>query len=129
MNGKYLLDTSIIVDLFARDDAIISRLKKAESTFIPSITVGELHYGARRSARKEENLKQIERLISASIVLACDGETGYWYGVAKDNLRRIGHPIPENDIWIAALAFQHGLSVATRDKHFEAVEGLSVELW
>jgi len=67
--------------------------------------------------------------VIAGVVLACDGETGYWYGIVKDKLRRSGNPIPENDIWIAALALRHRLSAATRDKHFEAVEGLKVEIW
>ena len=84
---------------------------------------------ARKSKRVEENLDQIEQLGSTSVVLSCDGETGYWYGIVKDKLRRIGHPIPENDIWIAALGLQHGLSVATRDKHFQQVDGLKVEIW
>jgi tRNA(fMet)-specific endonuclease VapC len=37
--------------------------------------------------------------------------------------------VPENDIWIAALALQHDLTLATRDIHFEAVEGLKIEMW
>jgi tRNA(fMet)-specific endonuclease VapC len=41
MSGKYLLDTSIIVELFANDRAVHKRLEKAESVFIPSIAVGE----------------------------------------------------------------------------------------
>ncbi len=43
MSGKYLLDTSIIIDLFANDEVVIGQLEEAESTFVPSIAVGELH--------------------------------------------------------------------------------------
>ena len=32
-------------------------------------------------------------------------------------------------IWIAAVALQHGLTVATRDDHYAAVEGLKFERW
>ncbi|MBU0512291.1 MAG: type II toxin-antitoxin system VapC family toxin [Chloroflexi bacterium] len=129
MNGKYLLDTSIIVELFAEDEVVIEQLRKTESTFIPCIAIGELYYGARKSTRQTENLKQVERLVVTGVVLPCDGETGYWYGIVKDKLRRIGKPIPENDIWIAALALQHELILATRDKHFEVVDGLETALW
>lgn len=129
MNGKYLLDTSIIVDLFANDRAVHKRLEKAESVFIPSIAVGELYYGAIKSARMQENMEQVKRLVSISIILNCDTDTGYWYGTVKNQLRQDGKPAPENDIWIAALALQHDLTLATRDKHFEAVEGLKVEMW
>lgn len=40
-------------------------------------------------------------------------------------LRRKGRPSPSNDLWIAASALQHGLVLATRDEHFEAIEGLA----
>jgi len=106
MSGKYLLDTNIIIGLFASDQAIQARLEKVESIFIPSIAIGELHYGARKSSRVEENLSKINQLLTESVVLAIDGETGYWYGIVKDQLRRTGNPIPENDIWIAAIAMQ-----------------------
>ena len=47
----------------------------------------------------------------------------------KDELRQKGRPIPENDIWIAAIAREHKLVLATRDKHFDQVEGLKVDKW
>jgi len=47
--------------------------------------------------------------------------------VIKASLRRKGKPIPENDIWIAALALQHDLIVATRDAHFNEVDSLLTE--
>lgn len=129
MSGRYLLDTSIIVELFANDRAVQKRLEKAESVFIPSIAVGELYYGANKSARTRENLDQVKRLVSVSIVINCDADTGYWYGTVKNQLRQGGQLVPENDMWIAALALQHDLTLATRDKHFEIVEGLKVEMW
>jgi tRNA(fMet)-specific endonuclease VapC len=47
----------------------------------------------------------------------------------KNLLRQKGHPIPENDIWIAASARQHGLTLVTRDGHFGYVEDLITERW
>ncbi|HYX24501.1 MAG TPA: PIN domain-containing protein [Thermoanaerobaculia bacterium] len=47
----------------------------------------------------------------------------------KTLLRRKGRPIPENDLWIAASARRHGLTLASRDSHFEHVEGLGLEVW
>jgi len=44
-------------------------------------------------------------------------------------LKEKGEPIQENDIWIAAIARQHSLSLAARDTHFLAVENLKVKLW
>ena len=77
MSGNYLLDTSVLIELFAKDKNILARLGKAESTFVPSIALGELHYGARKSSRIEKNLEQIEALASEAVVLPCDAETSY----------------------------------------------------
>ena len=100
-----------------------------ESIFVPSIALGELHYGARKSSRTEKNLEQLEKLASDVVILPCDAETSYWYGIVKDGLRKAGQPIPENAIWFAAIALQHGLTLATRDKHFQAVGNLKIEMW
>jgi tRNA(fMet)-specific endonuclease VapC len=129
MSGNYLLDTSVLIELFAKDTVVLTRLEKAESTFIPSIALGELHYGARKSSRTEKNLEKLEALASEAVILPCDAETSYWYGIVKDGLRRVGQPIPENDIWIAAIALQYGLTLATRDNHFQIVENLKFEMW
>ena len=40
-----------------------------------------------------------------------------------------GRLIPENDIWIAAIALQHDLTSATRDEHFKEIEGVKVVIW
>jgi len=44
-------------------------------------------------------------------------------------LKMAGTPIPENDLWIAAAALEHGLPLATRDAHFRHVPGLTVLDW
>ena len=62
-------------------------------------------------------------------MLPCDLGTAAAYGQIKDELRLKGRPIPENDVWIAAVARQHGLILASRDDHFRSVDGLAVEAW
>lgn len=88
-----------------------------------------MHYGARKSSQTEKKLEQLEKLASQAVILPCDAETSYWYGIVKDSLRKTGRPIPENDIWIAAIALQHDLTLATRDNHFQTVENLKMEMW
>ena len=56
-----------------------------------------------------------------------DAATARVYGYARDTLRRKGRPIPDNDVWIAAVALQHDLVSASRDSHFERVEGLRLD--
>ncbi len=69
MSGRYLLDTNIIIALFASEASIINNLAQADEVFIPSIALGELHYGARKSGRSQENLQRIEELVANSTVM------------------------------------------------------------
>ncbi len=129
MSGKYLLDTNIVIALFAQDTPVMTRLKGAEEVFIPSIVIGELYYGALKSGQVSENVARIDEFVVANVILNCDAETGRWYGEIKKSLHRKGQPIPENDIWIAALTRQYDLMLTTRDAHFKAVENLKFETW
>jgi tRNA(fMet)-specific endonuclease VapC len=129
MNGKYLLDANLVIALFAGEPAVTKRLREAEEIFIPSIAMGELYYGAHKSSRAEENIARLDDFIAGNVVLSCDTEIARRYGEVKDRLRQKGRPIPENDIWIAAIALEHGLILVTRDVHFNEVEGLKIEGW
>jgi len=129
MSGRYLLDTSILIALFAAETAVKEKLAQASEVFIPSIAVGELYYGAWKSQRCRENVAQVDELVAGSVVLGCNAETARWYGEVKSALRLKGRPIPENDLWIAAIALEHDLVVATRDTHFGEIDNLKVEMW
>lgn len=129
MSGRYLLDTNIVIALFAGESTVEGRLREAEEVFVPSIVLGELYYGARKSARVEENVARMEEFAKRSVVLDCDAETARQYGEVKNRLRQKGHPIPENDIWIAAIARQMDLALVARDAHFREVHGLKVQAW
>jgi len=47
MSGRFLLDTSIVIALFADDLSVQEHLRKAEEVFVPSIVLGELYFGVR----------------------------------------------------------------------------------
>jgi tRNA(fMet)-specific endonuclease VapC len=127
MSGRYLLDSNIIIALFAGDTDVLTAANDAEEVFIPSIVIGELYYGAQKSGKRQANIARIDKLVAANVILVCDEETARGYGEIKHQLRVKGQPIPENDIWIAALARQHELTLVTRGKHFAEVESLDVE--
>jgi tRNA(fMet)-specific endonuclease VapC len=129
MSGKVLLDTNIVIALFADEASVKEKLAKTEEVFIPNVVIGELFYGAHKSARAKENLVRIEDLASSSVILGCDTETARIYGEVKNVLRIKGHPIPENDIWIAAIAVQYNLTLVSRDAHFSEIEKLEVAVW
>ena len=129
MNGKILLDTNIIIALFSGDTTIQNNLARADEVFVPSIAIGELCFGAHKSARAKENLNRIDEFVAANVALECNTETARRYGEIKNTLRVKGHPIPENDIWIAAIAIEHDLTLVTRDTHFDKIENLKSATW
>lgn len=129
MNGRFLLDTNIVIELFGRGKEVRESIAQAGEVFLCSIVLGELFFGARNSGRIEENIKRIEEFAAVNFILSCDDETAAIYGQVKSKLKLRGRPIPENDVWIAALCLQHSLTLASRDTHFEEVEDLLLESW
>ena|SRR5437016_10539260 len=77
----------------------------------------------------DANLARIDDLAASSALLGCNLDTSRHYGRIKNDLRAKGRPIPENDIWIAAVAQQHGLTLVSRDIHFSEVDTLTLEVW
>ena len=129
MTGKVLLDTNIVIALFAGESSVQQPLSTISEVFIPSIVLGELYYGAHKSAHAEKNIVRIDEFAANNMVLLCDTATAQQYGVIKNQLRTKGKPIPENDMWIAAIAKQYQLTLVTRDNHFQHVDELALEQW
>jgi tRNA(fMet)-specific endonuclease VapC len=127
--NRYLLDTNAAIRLLEGDRTFQERFLDDAEVFLSVTVIGELYFGAMKSTRVDDNLARIERLIRGRIVLSCDLGTAYQYGKIKMELRQKGRPIPDNDLWIAAMAVQHDLTLATRDGHFGNVDGLSTEGW
>ncbi|MBI3583466.1 MAG: type II toxin-antitoxin system VapC family toxin [Nitrospinae bacterium] len=129
MNGKIILDTNIIIALFAEDSIIHNRIANTGEVFVPCIAIGELYFGAYKSRNTQDNLSRIEEFAIHNTVLPCDIETAKIYGDIKNSLKEKGQPIPENDMWIAAITQQYALTLVTKDSHFNLVKNLEVELW
>ena len=129
MGGSYLLDTNIVIAFFSGEPAVIDQFDQADEILLPGIVLGELVFGARKSSRAAENLARVEDLSQQVVVLACDSDTARYYGAIKHALRLKGRPIPDNDIWIAAVARQYHLTLITRDTHFAEVDDLLSQTW
>lgn len=128
MNGRILLDTNIVIAVFSGEESIQRYIEKANEIFIPVIVIGELYFGAYNSMNMERNIEKIDEFVANSTILSCDAYTAKIYGKIKGDLKKKGKPIPENDIWIAALADQYGLLLVTKDSHFKNIDDFSVEL-
>ena len=102
--NKLLLDTNIIIDLFKGDLQISAVLDLHKKVYVPVTVLGELYLGAYRPPHLQNKLKQIKNFLLRCIVLNIDNHTAENYAVIKTALLNKGKPIPENDIWIAAIA-------------------------
>jgi tRNA(fMet)-specific endonuclease VapC len=127
--GSVLLDTSVVIPHLRGDKVLSARLTQVTSIHIPWVVLGELLFGAQRAVRPQEALTQVRTFVRTVVLLLPDEGTAESYGVLKAELARIGKPIPDNDLWIAAVARQWDLPVATRDAHFAAVPSLTTLPW
>ncbi len=131
----YLLDTDVLSNLMKRvpAGALVARLARVapEEQFTSSVTLGELLYGARRSARAVVLLERIEAVIPVDLpVLPFDAAAARRYGEIRATLEGGGTLIGDADTRIAAIALTHGLRVVTgNERHFRRVPGLEVENW
>lgn len=137
MHGKvptsvgFLLDTNIVIALHNGERSITQRVTPeiASCSYLPSIVLGELFLGAHRSQRVHQNLLDVKSVSRTFPVLPCNAGTAEAYGRLHARLLDKGRPLPENDIWIAAIAQQRGLTLITRDTHFQYIDFLSLLLW
>lgn len=104
-------------------------LRRARQIYLNPVVLGELQYGFRWGSRREKNESVFEQFRSSHRVdvVPIDEDTSGCYTELSLALRRAGRPIPTNDIWIAASALQHGLSVVTTDQHFLAIQQVVID--
>ena len=95
-----------------------------------SVVKAELLYGARASARVNDNLARLDELFGQFASLPFDDDAGAHYGMIRAQLRGAGTPIGANDMMIAAIAVSHDLAVATGNgREYRRVAGLRVVDW
>lgn len=86
-------------------------------------------YGIAQSRHRARCKRWLDGLVADCRVLDIDEGTTHHYATVAVELRRVGKPIPTNDLWIAALCRQHVLPVLSRDKHFDLVSGIRRLNW
>jgi tRNA(fMet)-specific endonuclease VapC len=121
-----VLDTNIVVAILNGDQTVSQYLASFPTVCLPIPVIGELTFGALNSQRPAENLSRVQKFIGSSRLLDSTVQTARVYAEVRLGLKRKARPIPENDIWIAASAVEHGLPLATRDAHFTNVDQLTL---
>lgn len=124
-----ILDTNAVSSLLAGDERIGRILPQADGHHLPLVVVAEYQYGL-LGLKKRSRLQSLFRRLEAGSILLCpDRDTVDWYATIRFDLKRTGRPIPENDLWIAALARQHTLEIVSQDPHFDSVQGIQRIDW
>jgi len=105
-------------------------LTEAEHVWMPSIVLGELRAGFLRGRFAVDNESKLADFLSSPVVqvASVDESTSHLYGSFKQHLRNEGTPIPDNDIWIAAICFEKSATLLTAERHFGHLPQVSV-LW
>ncbi|MEW6378032.1 MAG: type II toxin-antitoxin system VapC family toxin [bacterium] len=125
---ELLIDTNIYAYAMKGDPEITSVLRRCYKIGICAISIGELLSGFKGGSKEEKNKEELKQFLDSPRVFLypIDENTAEFYSSVLSELRKIGKPIPTNDIWIASVAFQYGLKVFTRDAHFSHISGLMV---
>jgi tRNA(fMet)-specific endonuclease VapC len=129
LGNSYLVDTNVLISCINGDKSTANKFYTNSNVYISCVSLGELYYGAYKSSQKEKNLKSINTLIKHKRICEISVSTSNIFGQIKTELKKIGKPIPDNDIWIAAIAQENDLIIATRDKHFLELDFVKTERW
>jgi predicted nucleic acid-binding protein len=121
-----LLDTNAYVAFKRGVPKVVEVIRHAPLIGMNSVVLGELLAGFAVGSREAANVEELKRFMGTPRVrlFSLDDVTASHYAGVYRDLRRIGQPIPTNDMWIAATALQHQLAVVSLDGHFKAVKGL-----
>lgn len=123
---KLALDTNAYRLVMEGEADAVELVRRAEVVLMPVPVLAELQYGFLNGTKGRQNEAFLRRFLDRARVrvLACDEETAQRFAALKLQLKRQGTPIPINDVWIAALALQHGATLFTRDSDFAHVPQL-----
>lgn len=128
----YMLDTNICIYVMKTYPPELRETFNAlaEQLCISSITLGELHYGAEKSARRIENLTAIAHFTARLDVLPFADKAAAHYGQVRAELERAGMPCGPHDMQIGGHARSEGLIVVTNNmREFSRMPGVRAENW
>jgi len=121
-----LLDTNVYVAFKRGAEEAMHHIRGAERVLLSAVVAGELLFGFRNGSRFERNLREFHAFLDDPHVgfLDVGRTTADRFARIAAQLRRLGRPIPTNDVWIAAHAMESGAELVSYDGHFAAIDGL-----
>lgn len=119
-----ILDTNALSAWVEGSAAVEAAFRSADRLVLPSVVLGEYYFGIRQSRHRRRYEEWLVRYLPLAEIAAVTSATADSYADILLELKQLGHPIPSNDAWVAALARQHGLPVLSNDRHFDVVAGI-----
>ena len=119
-----ILDTNALSAWAEGHPTVRGTLRSASRLVLPSVVLGEYFFGIRQSRHRRQYVDWLARNVPLAEVAAVTSATASAYADIRLELKQAGNPIPQNDVWIAALARQHRLPVLSNDRHFDAIPGV-----
>jgi tRNA(fMet)-specific endonuclease VapC len=131
---RYLLDTGIAQDFINRRHGILERADKerhrGNRIGICAPVLGELWSGVEGSVNRARNAQRLQLALSRLVIWPYTNDAAAEFGHIFAELRRLGRPMQQIDIQIAAIARTLGnCTVVSSDTDLAAVPGLTVENW
>lgn len=129
---RYLLDTNILIAALKGEPSVRFQLENLPLTqlLLSSIVLGELEFGAEKSAWAARNRQRLEQLTQRLSLVGVDAHTARQYAKIRTQLEKLGTPIGANDLWIAAQALAINATLITdNEREFRRVPHLSVVNW
>ncbi len=123
---RIAIDTNIYTSFKVNDQSVVEAFRNCDLIGVDIAVIAELFFGFSLGTREKRNRQELEAFLNSPRVevLLHDIETAEYYALIVKRLKAKGRPIPTNDIWIAANAMKHGLTLYSFDDHFEEIEGL-----
>ena len=119
-----ILDTNALSAWAEGHAGVEPRLRAADRLVVPTVVLGEYYFGIRQSRYRVRYEDWLARYLPLTEIATITSATADVYADIRLDLKRLGSPIPSNDVWIAALARQHALVVLSNDGHFDVVDGV-----
>jgi tRNA(fMet)-specific endonuclease VapC len=125
---KLALGTNAYAALGYGNNKLATLVAEVVHIGLPITVLGEIQFGILNGNQRKASYSLLERFLSNSRVeiLVIDESTAKLFGEIATGLRRIGRPVQQNDVWIAALCKQYDYKLATNDAGFENILGLEV---
>ncbi len=124
---RILLDTNAYSAMVQGHDNVCALVRMSERVLLSMVVLGELLAGFRGGTRFEKNRRELDEFLESPYVqdIPVTQTTADRFGRIWAGLQAMRHPIPTNDIWIAAHAMETGADLVSFDRHFQEVEGLA----